>query len=120
MATGQYNRFKSPKDPDSELKAFLNKIKPVAESGKNANYARLYAQLKGYLDYDKEGGADNLRPSDYIEYARDLKKILEQEREDTGRCPVCHIAKDVCETIRLHTEPEYATDRKVEALGLSL
>jgi len=84
----------------------------------NSQYARLYAQLEGYLD-NKEKEGEGLSASDYTRIARETKnRIREEYRKSGGVCPVCGECKVFRNPARMDTEPEHEAGGEMEALDI--
>lgn len=124
ISTSTYYRWRTERtgleDSEIELRKFLKKIKPHAESGKNANYARLYAQLMGYME-NKEGRDTNEpSPTEYITIGKQVRDTLRQELKDGGCCPLCCQPLSLRNETRLDSdEGEAAKDSEVATLAVS-
>lgn len=105
-------------DLGKEFEEWLAKIKAAGEGGKNANYARLYAQIKGYLEGNKQDETNELSPSEYIRIARETRSALQEELRDCGVCPVCLQRLPLYEEPCLDTEREQGRDSEVAAVGV--
>jgi hypothetical protein len=126
IAEGSYYAYRKARmreegiitEEDEEREAyeeFIKELRKASQGGKNANYARLYAQIKGYLG-NKEKKSE-LNAEEIYGYVREIKRILKDEYESSGSCPVCGFSKAVHGALQDtgSVEPE---DSVMESLGL--
>ena len=114
-----YKRWnKEVESPEEEYQQFLKKTYQHAISGKNAAYARLWAELQGKLDNKGEDKGE-FSPADYITIAREVIRSLKGELESGGgNCPVCGQHKTLLPPYS-YPEPEQPADREVETVDIS-
>jgi len=109
--------LKEHKPVDSEVQDFLEKIRPTAEGGKNANIARLYAQIKGFTE--KQEVSNEPTPTDINRIAIKVRDSLRKEWEaDGGNCPVCGFNKTLCEEPCLDSEQQQRAGGEVAGVGI--
>ncbi len=109
--------IKKHKTVDSEVKEFLEKIQPIAESGKNGTYAQLYAKIKGFTE--KQEVSNEPTPTDINRIAIKVRDSLRKNWEaNGGSCPVCGRFKILGEGTRLDTEPKHINGGEVAGVGV--